>query len=84
MKEKQIEDMAKVIGKSFYDDYSQGFDPGEVQTAEALYNAGYRKQSEGEWLGDWDYECSVCHEYHDVKTNFCPNCGARMKGENNG
>ena len=33
---------------------------------EALYNAGYRKQKEGEWIykftldGDKFYECSVC------------------------
>ncbi len=41
-----------------------------------------RKQSEGEWLGVWDYECSVCHEYHDIKTKYCPNCGAKMtKGD---
>ena len=49
--------------------------------ASLLYGKGWRKQSEGEWLGVWDYECSVCHEYHDIKTKFCPNCGARMKGD---
>lgn len=31
-----------------------------------------------------NYECSECHSIlHDVReTNFCPNCGARMKGVN--
>lgn len=56
--------------------------------AEALYNAGYRKQSEGEWIwvenGEADYEkywvCSVCKEHDFVKTKYCPNCGAKMKG----
>jgi hypothetical protein len=50
-------------------------------SAERLYAAGYRKQSEGEWIGDWDFTCSVCQEPFEYKTNFCPNCGAKMKGE---
>ncbi len=45
-----------------------------------LYDEGYRKQIEGEWLGSWDYKCSACNEYHDIKTKHCPNCGAKMKG----
>lgn len=58
-----------------------------------LYNAGYRKQSEGEWKDQYQgmyvnqlYKCSVCGEtaFHDDKrwflTEFCPNCGAKMKG----
>ena len=43
----------------------------------------------GEWItrnGDivfpfWErYECSVCHEYNGC-SNFCPNCGADMRGD---
>jgi hypothetical protein len=60
-----------------------------TKEATALYNAGYRKQSEGEWIwtenGEADYEkywvCSVCKEHDFVKTKFCSNCGAMMKGE---
>lgn len=59
--------------------------------AEALYNAGYRKQIEGEWekrtfiIFDSEkvgYTCSECNTTWDTETKFCPNCGARMKGEN--
>ncbi len=54
------------------------------------------QQSEGEWRSelvkncDWkgkkhDYyqpnSCSLCHEAALKRTPFCPNCGARMKGE---
>ena len=57
-----------------------------------LYNAGYRKQIEGEWIwtenGEADCEkywvCSVCKEHEFVKTKYCPNCGAKMRKEGEG
>jgi ribosomal protein S27AE len=61
-----------------------------------LYNAGYRKQSEGEWISDDknNKTCSICGKeplytaggtsfattFYRVKSKFCPNCGAKMKG----
>lgn len=48
-----------------------------------------------ERVGEWQYEkmvmplsnhtkdsyrCSVCHTHWDCETNYCPNCGAKMKG----
>lgn len=62
--------------------------------AEQLYNEGYRKQSDGEWIEHHEYgtmnqslQCSVCNwktvfvvmGKKDYK--FCPNCAAKMKGE---
>ena len=57
---------------------------------EGLLNAGYRKQSEGEWIvcGMFDdfFKCSSCGDKHPWQTaieyKFCPHCGAKMKGEN--
>ena len=46
-------------------------------------------REEGEWvhLAGIGYRCSNCNEYtksekpfHKPKGNYCPNCGARMKG----
>jgi len=44
----------------------------------------------GEWINHFDdlfpeestIECSMCHEHQPIgiDDNFCPNCGARMKG----
>lgn len=56
-----------------------------------LYNAGFRKQSEGEWKrqkGRPEAICSECgcevvYQVIDNKwafENFCPHCGAKMKG----
>ena len=61
------------------------------EMAERLYNAGYRKQSEGEWISNCqtdEFICSLCDGIAPVdcekerfyKSNFCPNCGAKMKG----
>lgn len=96
-KEKQIEEMAVVltdggcktcVGCS----HNNRFQCKPIYDAELLYNAGYRKQSEGEWVHSdkaqhWfgKDECNKCH-YHTADRidlsyfNFCPNCGAKMKG----
>lgn len=54
-------------------------------------------RSQGEWIDMGDFEqCSACkgtrlkefQSYYGkvtwIKTPYCPSCGARMKGENNG
>ena len=39
---------------------------------------------QGEWNVRHDtmyhFECPFCKYLHQYKDNFCPNCGARMKG----
>ena len=75
-REKQIEEMAKFICNAC--EMGGGFD-GEcsldndyrkcsisIETSEALYNAGYRKQSEGHWfILEYEYfTCSECGYYH--------------------
>ena len=94
-KEKQIEEMAKIITSA--DPYSicKGqpcltckFKDIEKNcySAKALYNADYRKQSEGEWVMQ-EYplaRCSVCgvqrNSARQYLWKYCPNCGAKMKG----
>ena len=91
MKE-QIEKMAKDVAMSisWCDEEILTIDC--LETATLLYNAGYRKQSEGEWIPSdipqEKYVCSVCGGacwYYDyqgdvAKSRYCPNCGAKMKG----
>lgn len=90
MKE-QIEEMARDLANhSFF--YNGGCMMNYSLTAKLLYNAGYRKQKEGEWqeldICAEDMYCSVCGGIAPVdcekeafyKSNFCPNCGAKMKG----
>ena len=50
--------------------------------------AGYRRQSEGEWIeysnwaGSIEYKCTACGEstFHAICYAYCPHCGAKMKG----
>lgn len=90
-KEKQIEEMAKSI-KHCKDIDCTFIEDCHVCIAAQLYNAGYRKQSEGEWIDkptgayrrmqSW---CSACGKHSGIggiESNrhkpFCPNCGTKM------
>ena len=94
-KEKQIEGLAEAvrIGKHAMCDVCSpnGRDCEECETdrlVNAIYNAGYRKQSEGEWEivkgsnGKEKMVCTNCRHQQDLASTFtfCPNCGARMGG----
>ena len=96
-KEKQIEEMAKILCPCYETDRcdigcDRYYGCSVVDDATDMYNAGYRKQSEGEWEQVRRHkECSKCHynaPYQKIKvgyhlqdlTPYCPNCGAKMKG----
>lgn len=63
--------------------------------AKIAVKKGYRKQSEGKWIKNIQqtsfldppffdtFKCSLCGYEIDISEshhNFCPNCGAKMKG----
>ena len=88
-REKQIGEMIKAIDECPYIAAPIGLDKhiGSKKIAEYLYNAVYRKQSEGEWrLGKSGcmYFCSECnyaaHPREVDEWSYCPRCGAKMKG----
>ena len=88
-KEKQIEELSEFFYRVDRTTYRGG--PIRVENydalALALYDAGYRKKSEGEWIKDNTrkfenkYNCSVCdYRFFGIPTPYCPNCGAKMGG----
>lgn len=57
-----------------------------------LYKQGFEdamrkfKRPQGNWIykcccGEGFPKCSICGEINDVTSNFCPDCGADMRGE---
>ena len=98
-RKKQIEEMAEIACNATNPELKRGCTRCPFnkmcdiqESCEALYNAGYRKQSEGKWIQHTEkptwleddvevfYECSICNTQSPAPTNFCPNCGAKMKG----
>lgn len=90
---KQIEEMASIMTNSIpndicKDDYCKDCDfypiGKKCYIVRALYNAGYRKQSEGEWIDNHNgtFTCTVCRG-RASKMNYCGNCGAHMRGGKN-
>jgi hypothetical protein len=79
---KQIKEMAEAIFKNCH--CGLFFSEAEKIADFVINKQGYRKQSEGEWesfpsLGN-KYRCSYCKAKVESRTNFCPHCGAKMKG----
>jgi hypothetical protein len=84
-REKQIEEMKYDICTAADYCYGACEECNLGRLADHLYNAGYRKQSEGEWIriGQDSSRCSLCGKEHTGGMSiayFCPNCGAKMKG----
>lgn len=62
-----------------------------IKMVELEPSADVRENVRGEWIYDAEayplgnpyghYDCDQCGESVPNKTNFCPNCGCSMKGE---
>lgn len=63
-------------------------------TKDALYMAieALKNRPTGHWIEhEWaeerdgfltsDYECSNCHDWLPINPDYCPSCGAYMRGE---
>lgn len=36
----------------------------------------------GHWRAIMSVKCICCNSYHEYETPYCPNCGAKMDGDN--
>ena len=94
-REKQINEIARIIARRSmaFRNPNVAFMTTARKTADSIYNADYRKQSEGKWekFEGERFICSNCAKVfglgsaatiYDVKRvwKYCPNCGAKMSG----
>jgi hypothetical protein len=68
--------------------YSEKHNDRLVEEVDAVFDeipaADVREAVSGKWIdhqqGRWIYaKCSECETVHDVRSNYCPNCGADMR-----
>ena len=63
-----------------------------VETVRLAINALEQQPKTGHWIADVDkwgdivttvngYRCDKCNTFNTDKDNYCPNCGAKMEGE---
>lgn len=76
-----------------YNGYSDTYDKAYIIGVLEELPSAQPERKRGEWIMKddekmWWYECSVCGEkplmsvyVQDVLSDFCPHCGADMKGE---
>ena len=86
---KQIEEMARIY-EFACDETKECTRKCGICHAKLLFNAGYRKVEEMEWMfnDEMNRYCSNCganalmshFEYKQICTPYCPMCGAKMKG----
>lgn len=83
----QMEDLinAEIVVKAVYSDFAE--------FVNSIPAADVAPVVHGEWIFKWDAEkdpkrlfvrivCSECNLHTGQKSNYCPNCGARMDGGN--
>lgn len=87
------EEAIKILKDTLYDEKT----PTDYLEAVKMGREALENQKTGHWIekdgydGDTYYDCSECGESFcliegtptDNLYNYCPNCGAKMEGENN-
>lgn len=95
MENEQIQEMAEIAFEVIINGESDDMGlPDKITTqniGKELYDTGYRKVERGEWMpygmnmnstvGNW--KCSACNKTSIKPYNYCPNCGADMRGGKN-
>ena len=86
------ERLIDILYKGFYISPENDIKGTVQKAADYLIAHGVTVQKHGRWHFKWDAErdprrlfvrivCSECNLHTGQKSNYCPNCGAKMDGE---
>lgn len=86
-----VENLRKAYWSNEPEEVAQYFTEAEDTITSAICHYGYTvcRQPQGEWIrvDDEKVKCPICevihlmYSYPGTKANFCPNCGADMRGK---
>ena len=71
---------------AFYEELTKLADVRFVPYYKMAIEALEQQPKTGHWIPCdilQEFKCSECRRCFGIKTNFCPNCGADMRGEDN-
>ena len=80
---------------AWVDNYGDVHTPDEIPEYRAIEDlpSAQPERKKGKWIDEtfkpWGlvyhpYKCDQCGEHSEADSNFCPNCGADMRGESDG
>lgn len=89
----KLKDAIEVVREAVADEYIES--TLELRLLDKSLTADVRENVRGEWVEEYDddaaiffkrrWVCSACGDYQTYgKPKFCPNCGADMRGDDNG
>ena len=70
--------------------FADSHDYGLARKLDAIPAADVVEVKQGKWIDRINccqmhvYDCSECDKTNITKSNYCPNCGARMDGDTDG
>lgn len=85
-------DLADYVPKEFHDKTCEAMAKAHQEEIADILERADADRPQGEWInrhewanGFYERECSICGAMkpilmHTAKVNYCPNCGAKMKG----
>ena len=93
---KEVTDVSKDLNKIFLKNLEEALEILLIKEREEAYQKGYENGKKMKITGKWNkfqhqqgptyIRCSICDEFYkkdNREYNFCPNCGADMRGDEN-
>ena len=68
------------MNEECYQRLQKAVEPKQGEWMDTVWHGDWQFETDGRGMCWKEYECSECRTHNREKSNFCPYCGARMKG----